>query len=382
MKKLTLFIFLFLLIACDEPTAVTPAPPPTATPQPTIAPPIVPDEVSGAAFDSPEYGMHLSQWWHLEYMERDLDLVKEMGFGWVKQKFPWRDLEKEDNGYDWYFADYIVDAVEQRDLKLMVRLDAHPLWSVAPYLPPEQITASQPPGNYADFGDYCHDLATRYAGRIHAYQVWNEPNLSREWGENAPNPYEYVLLLKECYEGIKTADPSAIVITAGLAPTGTQPPLAMPADDFLRAMYEAGAAPYFDVLGVHAPGFNNPPEASPEGEAGWQTFRYVEKMREIMVEYGDADKQIAILEMGWMLNQEYHPSYTWHGVTEQQQADYLVGAYQYAQENWQPWIGVMNSIYFADTDWQPEANEQYWWSIVLPDGTKRPAYDALKEMPK
>jgi hypothetical protein len=42
----------------------------------------------------------------------------------------------------------------------------------------------------------------------------------------------------------------------------------------------------------------------------------------------------------------------------------------------------MTTIYFADYFWTPEGNEQYWWSIVLPDGTMRPAYEALRQMPK
>jgi hypothetical protein len=114
----------------------------------------------------------------------------------------------------------------------------------------------------------------------------------------------------------------------------------------------------------------------------WNVFRHVEDIREIMVQNGDEEKQIAILEMGWMVHQEIHSEYTWHVVTEAQQADYLVGAYTYAREHWQPWMGLMTTIYFADYFWTAEANEQYWWSIVLPDGTTRPAYEALRQMPK
>lgn len=44
-------------------------------------------------------------------------------------------------------------------------------------------------------------------------------------------------------------------------------------------------------------------------------------------------------------------------------------------------MGLMSLIYIADPDWKPE-NEQYWWAITNPDGTKRPAFDALKAMPK
>jgi len=50
--------------------------------------------------------------------------------------------------------------------------------------------------------------------------------------------------------------------------------------------------------------------------------------------------------------------------------------------NWQPWMGLMVTIYIADPDWTPEGNEQWWWAITLPDGTLRPAYSALSAMPK
>ena len=63
------------------------------------------------------------------------------------------------------------------------------------------------------------------------------------------------------------------------------------------------------------------------------------------------------------------------------QADYLVRAYQYAAAQWRPWVGLMTTIYIAEWEWTPE-DEQWWWAVVLPDGTPRPAYFALKDMPK
>ncbi|MCB0034276.1 MAG: hypothetical protein KDE51_09665 [Anaerolineales bacterium] len=341
-------------------------------------------------FDSPAYAVHLSQWWDLGALERDLGLVQSMNFGWVKQKFAWRDIEGYEKGqYDWYRPDYIVDAAERYNVKLIVRIDRQPLWSVRD-LPDEQIKNNQPPVKLQDFGDFCEVLAQRYRGRIAAYQVWNEPNLSREWGEKPPNPAEYTALLKVCYEGIKRGDPKAIVISAGLAPTGTQLPAAMPDDEFLQGMYAAGAADYFDVLGLNAPGYKAPPEISPDealenpdlyGNGRWFVFRHVEDMRRIMVENDDAAKQVAILEMGWTTDTRPGTPYEWHAVSEAEQAEYLRRAYEYAQTNWEPWIGVMTTIFFADAAWSPD-DEQYWWSIVLPDGTPRPAYTALKDMPK
>jgi polysaccharide biosynthesis protein PslG len=161
----------------------------------------------------------------------------------------------------------------------------------------------------------------------------------------------------------------------------------MPDTDYLQAMYDAGAGAYFDVLGVNAPGYRAPPEISPEeaessnlyGGGRWFTFRRVEDLRAIMVANGHAARQIAILEMGWTTDQ-VNESYAWHAVSEQEQADYLVRAYEYARANWQPWIGLMVTIYFADADWTAEEHEQWWWAIVLPDGARRPAFAALKDM--
>ncbi|MBE2201511.1 MAG: hypothetical protein IAE79_23065 [Anaerolinea sp.] len=382
-------ILFFLGVGCKTDIPKTPSPvltlEGTITPAPTALMDNVPVQ---PLFDSPAYGIHTFLWWKPDIAQRDLGLVQEMGFGWVKQTFPWREIEGIEKGaYDWYRTDLIVQMVEESGLQMVVRLDQNPLWAVAS-LPDAQINDNQPPVDYQDFGDFCHAVAARYHGRIAAYQVWNEPNLSREWGGQPPDPAAYTELLRVCYEGIKTADPGAIVISAGLAPTGTTLPVAMPDGEFLQGMYAAGAGAYFDVLGVHAPGYKAPPEMSPDevaadtefGNGRWFAFRHVEDLRALMVAHGDAYKQIAILEMGWTLDQ-VNEGYTWYAVDEATQADYLVRAYQYAEENWRPWIGLMTTVYIADYEWTP-ADEQWWWSIVLPDGTPRPAFYALQAMEK
>lgn len=360
----------------------TKTPTPTATPIPTI--------VATLPLASPEYGIQAFLWWRPEVADRDLNLIKDMGFTWVKQGLAWRDIEGTGKGqFDWSRADRIVQQVSQRGLKLLVRLDHEPPWASQP--PGSSDVIQGPPQNLQDFGDFCFTIADRYKGYIQAYQVWNEPNLRREWGGRPPNAVEYVDLLKMCYTNIKRADANALVISAGLAPTGTDLPIAIPDDRYVRELLDAGAAAYFDLLGFNAPGYAAPPWVSPNevaanpqwGGQRFFAFRHVEDIRQIMVEKGVADKQIAILEMGWTTD-PIHPDYSWFRVTEQQQADYLVKAYQWAKEHWSPWIGLMSMIYIADPDWTQD-NEQYWWAITLPSypQTKtRPAYEALKEMPK
>lgn len=336
---------------------------------------------------SPDYGMQAFLWWNWDIAERDLTLIEEAGFTWVKQKVAWRDLEGIRQGhFDWPKSDHIVERAEAHGLNVLFRLDGFPL--------PDWVEPSEDPSvavRLEDFANFCGAVAWRYRGRVRAYQVWNEPNLAREWGGQVPNPAGYVQLLRACYMAIKEADPQALVISAGLAPTGNGPPEAMPDVEYLVSMYEAGAAPYFDLLGVHAAGFRAPPELSPAEAAadpyyGGQRFfcfRHVEDLREIMVRYGDEDKQVAILEMGWT-SDPHNIDYAWFAVTEEQKADYLVRAFRYARENWQPWIGPMFVLSIANPFWTSE-DEQYWWAITEPDWPEtrvRPSYEALAAMEK
>lgn len=339
---------------------------------------------------SPEYGVQAYLWWDEQIARRDMDLIRDAGFGWVKQNVGWRDVEGAEKGaFNWYFTDRIVADAEQRGLKVLFRLDSEPAWAA---LEKGVRSSNGPPEDAADFGDFCHALAERYTGRIDAYQVWNEPNLAREWGGYPPDPVGYVELLRACYVGVKTADPGALIVSAGLAPTGTGLPQAIPDADYLIRMYEAGAAAYFDALGLNAPGYKAPPEVSPAeaaatpgyGEQRFFCFRHVEDMRDIMVEYGDGHKQVVILEMGWTTDPHPESPYHWHAVTPEQKADYLVRAFQYAEEHWWPWIGLMSVLSIANPHWTPE-DEQYWWAITepaWPEVRVRPAYEALREMEK
>jgi hypothetical protein len=339
---------------------------------------------------SAEYGMEAYLWWDEQIARRDMDLIRDAGFGWVKQNVGWRDVEGAEKGaFNWYFTDRIVADAEERGLKVLFRLDSEPAWAA---LEKGVRSSNGPPEDAADFGDFCHALAERYTGRVHAYQVWNEPNLAREWGGYPPDPAGYVELLRACYVGVKTADPDALIVSAGLAPTGTGLPQAVPDTDYLIQMYEAGAAAYFDALGLNAPGYKAPPEVSPAeaaatpgyGEQRFFCFRHVEDMREIMVGYGDGHKQVVILEMGWTTDPRPESPYHWHAVTPEQKADYLVRAFQYAEEHWRPWIGLMSVLSIADPEWTP-GDEQYWWAITepaWPEARVRPAYEALRDMEK
>ncbi|WP_119068738.1 beta-galactosidase [Aggregatilinea lenta] len=378
----TLLAALLLVVSgcsrAEEPPA------PAANPLPTPYD-LAPDAVTDPAFPSLTYGIQAFLWWNGTTRPYDLDAMRLMNFTHVKQIFAWADVEPVDDEWHWQQADAVVAEAQCRGRQIVARLDHAPEWAAA--APGDDPAA--PPVNLDAWGEFCGTLAARYKGQIAAYQVWNEPNLDREWGGRSPNAEGYVSLLKTCSQAIHTADPDAIIISAGLAPTGTVSSAVTPDMIYLRQMYDAGASEWFDVLGLNAPGYNDPPSTSPEEAAEkydgnrWRVFRHVEDMRAIMVDEGDAAKQVAILEMGWTTD-SVHPDYAWHAVTEQQQADYLVGAYQWAAEHWRPWVGLMTTIYLSDFDWTPD-DEEYWWAIDLPSfppKTYRPAFIALANMEK
>jgi len=335
--------------------------------------------------NSPEYGMNVFLWGHARTTDRDLNKLKEAGFGWHKTLFQWKHIEAQRGQFDWAEADRIVKTSNAAGVKVIARLDFQPDWAR-----PDKVF-NGPPANYQDFGNFVYAFAQRYSsssvhGRVHAVQIWNEQNLNREWG-NAPideaQAADYVRLLKTGYEAAKGADPAMIVITGGLAQTGTNNNDARPDDVYLQWMYDAGAKAYFDVLGSHGHGYKAPPTISPAEAASssdWGghrffVFRRVEDMREIMVRNNDADKQIWLLEFGWT-SDTVHEAYAWHRVTEDQKGEYLVGAYQWAAKNWSPWIGVMTLWTMPDPGWTQD-REEYWWAIANPDGTNRPAFDRL-----
>ncbi len=369
-------------------TPLTTPVPPTPTTRPTD---LGASLITKRAYPSLSYGVHAFLWWDPVTRPRDLENMRLLGFNYVKQIFDWNDVRADRSlPYNWTHADIVVNEANYRQIKIIARLGKPPHWVIN-----TANDINTPPFDVEAFADFCGQLATRYKGKIAGYQVWNEPNLSREWADRPPSAAAYVKMLAACYKAIKAADPDGIVISAGLAPTGNNDETAMTDEQYLIDMYTAGASAYYDVLGLNAPGYKSPPETPPDDPAlegsRWQAFRHVEDMRAIMVAHGEGAKQIALLEVGWTTDtrdtikdangQQVPNLYRWHAVSREQQAQYLADAYLYAAQHWRPWVGLMVTIYIADPHWTPN-DEEYWWSISEPGYSfmTRPAFIALAEM--
>jgi polysaccharide biosynthesis protein PslG len=345
--------------------------------------PFMADAVIDPPFTSLTYGVQAFLWWDPTSGAQRLDAAERMVFSHVKQTFAWKDVQPVRGAWIFDHSDWILEESARRNLKIVARLSDTPGWALPETHGPEPFLDS-PPANLDDFAQFCGTLASRYAGRIAAYQIWNEPNLAREWNGYPPDAAGYVALLKACSDAIRAADPNAILISAGLSPTGNYDVKATPDDLYLQAMYDAGFQQYVDVVGVHAPGYSNPElspdEAAHQGSQRFFTFRHVEDLRKIMIANGDAARQMAILEVGWTRD-TVNPSYSWFAVNEKTQARHLVAAYQYAADHWRPWVGLMSTIYMADSAWTPK-DEEYYWSIISPEGWQLRPYISLANMAK
>jgi hypothetical protein len=226
-------------------------------------------------------------------------------------------------------------------------------------------------------------VVSRYKGRITYYQLWNEPNIYPEWGSYAIDPESYVELLKAGAEAARAADPNVVIIAGALASTinlqPDDPPPANSLNDllFLQRMYDAGAAPYFDIMAMQGYGLYSGPTDDRMHPRVINISRH-KFVRDLMVKNGDAHKPIWIAEMNWnAAPEDVEPRYG--RVTLEQQARYLPLAYQRVIADW-PWIGVANTWYLkrATDLWEQNRQPEAWFRLLAPDFTPQPVYEAMR----
>ena len=349
------------------------------------------DPMVPIAHTSPKpYGVNtfLEQEPEVEVMEASLDRVREAGFAWIRQQFPWEDIEIhgqgdfEDRRHEpvrsaWDKYDRIVEAAEERGLGVIARLDQPPAWALGAEARAGVIQT--PPTEVSEFGAFAEAVAARYRGRIGYYQIWNEPNLAVEWGGNPPDPAAYTDLLCEAARRIKAADPDAVVLSAALAATIETGPLNLSDLLYLQAMYDHGAGACFDIMSAQAYGLWTGP-TDRRVDPSRTNFPRPLLLREIMVRNGDASKPIWASEMGWNALPEGFAGDPIYGrVTEEDQAAYAVQAYQRAQSEW-PWMGPMNYWFLKRASDREQDQAFYYFRMLEPDLEPLPVYDSLSEL--
>lgn len=262
-------------------------------------------------------------------MQRSLRLVREMGADTIVEFFPWAYIEREQGQYSWEQTDKIIRHAENQGLRVIARMGFVPYWARPDEVDDYTTLNYLPDESYDEFADFVATFAERYAGTIDHIIIWNEPNLTFEWGYRQANPQDYVRLLQAVYEPVHAVNPDVTILAGALAPT-LEPegsPNGLMDTLYLEEMYESGASDYFDALAIHTYGFTNPTLQDPAEDR--LNFRRAELLFDIMAEYGDSETPVFITESGW----NDHPRWT-HAVRPSQRVQYTIDAFQHVEENW------------------------------------------------
>lgn len=317
---------------------------------------------------NPKMGIHTRLTDEVEAwkIKRTLEMVREMGAPWIVEYFPWAYVEQQPGRFTWNHQDMVIDHAERQGLTVIARLGFVPGWA----RPADSTPLYLDEDRFEDFGRYAAEFVRRYAGRVHYVIIWNEPNLALEWGFAPVDPAKYVEMLRVVTPMIRAANPDVQILAGALAPTLAPPgsPDGMHDLLYLQAMYDLGAADYFDILAIHAYGWYSDPDEPAHPDV--VNFRRTELLREIMVANGDGAKPAMITEGGW----NDHPRWT-RAVRPGQRIDYTLRAYEIAAQEW-PWMESV-SLWVFRYPWDAN-NYQDYFTFVRTDFEPKPIYEEVQ----
>jgi polysaccharide biosynthesis protein PslG len=334
------------------------------------------------------YNVTIDEWWQWLRRTEPLDV------GWIKVQANWEFLQP-DNRDQFETAFSIFEEHVQRanndGWRVLVSVAKAPDWARGGY-----TEADGPPADPQALAYFLNFMLNRMDDEISAIEVWNEPNLSREWiGSLEWSGAGYMQLFRPAYDVIRRYSPDISVVTAGLAPTRAEGTV----DDrlFLQQMYEAGLGDsYYQniAVGIHPYSWGNPPDSrccDNIPERGWDDdprfffMNTLEDYRATMLRFGQPDVQLWATEFGWA---------TWQGIpnqapeawmnynTPELQAEYTIRAFQIGQSL--DYVGPMFlwNMNFANNTLVEERNEMAAYSLFIPNVAVRPLYEQLQNRPR
>lgn len=314
--------------------------------------------------------------------------VQKLGFGWVKLRLPWKEIEPEQGQYAWEPWDEVIGAYADSKVKVLLNVVHAPDWAR-----PEGDDRSVEgvPADPATYAELLAQIAGRYRGKVQAIEVWNEQNVwYKVGGRGRMNAAEYMALLQAAYQAVKAVNPELIVVSGGLSPAGNVGDLAIDDIEYLRQMYEHGLEGSVDAIGAKPLGYHCPaladwqtvtPEeatADPEHDLfrnrhhSWCFLGTLEGYREVMLANDAGDTPVWVTEFGWAVAGEKRPGYEFAADnTPEEQARWIVEAYQWGQA--QSWVGPM-FLWNLDYSLTAPGTELGFYSIL-----DTPAYEALRK---
>jgi Glycosyl hydrolases family 39 len=195
----------------------------------------------------------------------------------------WPDIEPSKGQWRFDTLDKYMALADAHHTDVLLPLGVTPQWASSQ---PDVKSGWQPPGltapprDIGDWRDFVRKVATHCKGRIHEYEIWNEPNLKQYW---VGTPEELVTLTHEAHDIIKGIDPSALIVSpAATTSAGVA---------WLEEFLSKGGSQYIDVVGYHLYVFPQAPEAM---------VAMIQRVKQAMANNGAGDKQLWCTEMGWL----------------------------------------------------------------------------------
>ena len=210
----------------------------------------------------------------------------------------WGSVQPSRGSFNWGPTDRRIGALAAHGIRAVPAVWGNPDWvaggsSTPPTVKPKAeqqwraflmaaVTRYGPGGSYWAHG-YRQQFPGKAAAPIQSWQIWNEPNLK---GYYAPYPSagQYARLVRISHDAIKSRDPKARIVLAGMAGFGD-----VEAWDFLKNLYGVpGIKSDFDAAALH-PYARDPDHVR---QAIW-------RFRAVMTNHGDGATPLWITEIGW-----------------------------------------------------------------------------------
>lgn len=229
-----------------------------------------------------------------------------------------------------------------------------------------------------DFNNYVNEYAA-FVGQVaqlgpEAIEIWNEPNIDREWPAGQISGANYTQLLAASYTAIKNSNGNVMVISGAPAPTGYFGSAGCGSggcndDVFLAQMRNAGAANYLDCVGAHYnEGIISPDFRSGDPRGNHYT-RYFYGMLDLYYNTFGGARKVCWTELGYLSPEGYGPlpsNFAWAGDTSiAEHAEWLGRAAYLSRTSGRVRLMIVWNVDFTQYGDDPMAG----YAIVRQDGS-------------
>jgi serine/threonine protein kinase len=263
--------------------------------------------------------------------------ITPLNMGWVKLQASWEALQPngpEVSSQLLTFQSHL-NLLKSNGYNVLITIAKAPTWARATSI------EDGPPDNLADLENFINTLLELSGSQINAIEVWNEPNLRREWNTEAYafTGSGYMQLFDRAYNTIRAYSADITIVSAGLAPTGNSA-VSVQDRQYLRQMYNAGLNKYQNVaIGTHPYGWGNSPNViccDPTDGRDWDDqpqfffLNTIATYHDIVSNYNH-NADLWLTEFGWSTWNDlpYNPPEIWMSyLTTDEQTAYTFRAFE------------------------------------------------------